>query len=81
MRLMVIVIERDGDLLTAQCDPYDICTQGRNLDELLYRLRMQIGEEIRVAGSLDKVPRLPTHEDVLGILADKPAAPPEGKAG
>ncbi len=67
-RLMTIVIERDGDMLTAQCDPFDICTQGRTLDELMHRLRLQMFAEIHTAGSLDLVPKLPTAEDVRGIL-------------
>ncbi len=59
-RLMTIVIERDGDMLTAQCDPFDICTQGRTLDELMHRLRLQMFAEIHTAGSLDLVSKLPT---------------------
>ena len=69
-RLMVIVIEHDvdGDMMTAQCDPYDICTQGRTLDELLHRLRWQVAAEIDAAKGLGNVPRLPTADDVRGIL-------------
>ncbi len=67
-RVMTVVIEQDEDMWTAQCDPFDICTQGRNLDELLTRLRGQVAVDIRVAGGLENVPRLPSHEDVRGIL-------------
>jgi len=57
--LMVVVIERDGDLLVAQCDPYDICTQGRDLNELFYRLSLQIAVEIDLANGIENVQRLP----------------------
>ncbi len=69
-RVMTVVIEQDEGMWTAQCDPFDICTQGRDLDELLTRLRGQVAVDIRVAGSLENVPKLPTAEDVRGILAD-----------
>ena len=66
--VMTVVIERNDDMWTAQCDPYDICTQGGTLDLLLARLRHQIGAEIYTAGRLESVPKLPTAEDVRGIL-------------
>ncbi len=69
-RIMTVVIERDGDMWTAQCDPFDICTQGRNLDELLTRLRGQVAVDIRVAGGLENVPRLVACQ--IGSRVDDP---------
>ena len=65
--LMTIAIERDGDVLTAQCDPYDICTQGRDLPQLFERLNWLIGVEAAQAGGLENVPRLPTADNVGGL--------------
>ncbi len=55
--VMVIFIQREGDMWVAQCAPYDICTQGRDLDELLTRLRATVAVEIRIAKGLKNVPR------------------------
>ena len=58
-RVMTVVVKREGDLFVAQCDPYDICTQGRDLDQLFRRLHSTICIEIEWAGSLENVPQLP----------------------
>lgn len=70
-RVMTVVIERDGDMWTAQCDPFDIATQGNSLTQLLHRLMLQVQVEVECSGGLENVPKLPTAEDVRGILSHR----------
>jgi len=70
MERMTIVIEQDGDMLVAQCDPFDVATQGKTVQQVLDRLATQWSAEVEAAGSVSKIPRLPTADDVCGILAD-----------
>lgn len=72
MDRMTITIEQDGDMLFAQCDPFDVATQGKSVQQVLDRLAAQWRAEVECAGSVSKIPRLPGHEDVCGILADTP---------
>ncbi len=68
-RVMTVVIEREDGMFVAQCDPFDICTQGATIDQLLDRLRHQVWADTEHYRGLENVPRLPTAEDVRGILA------------
>ena len=70
MRRMTVVIEEDGDMLVAQCDPFDVCVQGRTVEIVLTRLALQWRAELEQAGSVSRIPRLPDAEQVFGILAD-----------
>ena len=70
MDRMTITIEQDGDMLFAQCDPFDVCTQGKTVQQVLDRLALQWRAEVQTAGSVAKIPLLPTADDVCGILAD-----------
>ncbi len=57
--LLTVRVSVEDGILVAECDPFDVVTQGPYLPELFYRLGVTFAAEIEVAGSLDKVPRLP----------------------
>lgn len=68
MDRMTITITDEGGVLAAQCDPFDVCTQGRTVQEVLDRLAAQWRLEVEAAGGVAAIPRLPTADAVCGIL-------------
>ena len=57
--LNVRVTMEDG-ILVAECSPFDVVTQGSDMETLFRRLGLQLAAEIKQAGTLDNVPRLPS---------------------
>ncbi len=57
--LFTVRVSMEDGMLVAECDPFDVVAQGADLPALFYRLGVTFAAEISVAGSLDKIPRLP----------------------
>lgn len=53
---ITVHISWDEFAYVAQCEPYDVFTQGATIPEVLERLGKQFAVETFVAGSVDKIP-------------------------
>ncbi len=59
--LFTVRVSKEDGMLVAECDPFDVVTQGADLPALFYRLGVTFAAEIEVAGSLEQIPRLPVN--------------------
>lgn len=56
---LMVKIYKEGDMLIGQCSPIDVCTQGKDVPQVLERLSLTIAAEIEERGSIEAIPRLP----------------------
>lgn len=55
--IMTVRISREGELYVAECSPYDVITQGKDIVTTIERLSKQLAVEILIAGALYKIPK------------------------